>query len=57
MKLVLTTKLSCAKEVIEIEGFAFADPIDNEDLNAYIREFAKDNNVTESSVEYEVLPD
>ncbi len=51
---ILTTSQSSATETIELEGDPLATEIDNEDLNAWIREFAQDNGVTESSVRYEV---
>jgi hypothetical protein len=56
MKLHLTSSLTSAIETIIIAGDALTTEIDLEDLNAYIREFANDHGVTESSVSYEVLP-
>ena len=57
MKLIITSTLTTATETIELEGNALTTPIDTEDLNTYIREFANDHEITESSVTYEVLPD
>lgn len=56
MLLNLTSSQSEVTKTIKLEGDAFTTPIDLEDLNSYIREFAQDNGVTESSVSYEVLP-
>ena len=55
-KVVLSSTETKAQETIQLEGSAFTTEIDIEDLNTWIREFAKDNGVPESSVSYEVLP-
>jgi|GEM_PF-6118239 len=57
MKIIITSHLISAKEIIEVEGNALTTPLDDEDLNSWTREFAQDNNVPESSVTYEVVPD
>lgn len=53
-KVILSSSLTDTTETIEVEGDLFTTDIDLEDLNAWIREFAQDNGVPESSVSYEV---
>lgn len=53
-KVVLSSSLTDTTETIEVEGNLFTTDIDLEDLSAWIREFAQDNGVPESSVSYEV---
>jgi hypothetical protein len=54
-KVILKSSQTDATEIIEVEGDAFTTEIDNEDLNAWIREYAESNEVTEDSVAYEVV--
>lgn len=53
-KVVLKSNRTDVVEVKKVEGNVFTTEIDSEEINSWIREFARDNRVTESSISYKI---
>lgn len=51
---ILKSTQTDAIMTVKLEGNAFTTEVDNEDLGAWIREYAEENGVNEASVSYEV---